>query len=114
MRKDEYRQRRALELMLSTGKSMTKEINAAFEQKTTITSSPSNSEIGTRIERKDLKPLVQRRTQKMIENGLVEEVKQLLGQRLENWAPLQSIGYKEVISHLKGQTPQEDLLRGDQ
>ena len=37
----------------------------------------------------------------MLELGLVDEVKGLLSQGLESWAPLQSVGYKEVLMMLK-------------
>ena len=36
------------------------------------------------------------RTQKMLDAGLVDEVKTLRDKGFKDWAPLQSVGYKEV------------------
>jgi tRNA dimethylallyltransferase len=48
---------------------------------------------------------IQQRTRKMLEQGLVEEVEELLNdsQIKGNERPLQSIGHKQVIQYLKGE-----------
>lgn len=51
-------------------------------------------------------PLIQQRTEKMLKNGLMNEVESLLSQGFTgNEKPLQSIGYKECVSHLRGELP---------
>lgn len=47
--------------------------------------------------------VIQKRTSKMLQNGLIDEVKELLTKgHTGNEKPLQSIGYKETIDHLNG------------
>lgn len=41
----------------------------------------------------------------MLVEGLVQEVDKLLKEGFENWAPLQSVGYKECVEHLRGRLP---------
>ena len=50
------------------------------------------------------------RTQKMLERGLLNEVKHLLDEGLKGWAPISSVGYKECVQVLEGELPQEKLL----
>lgn len=52
--------------------------------------------------RADLRPKVEKRTQKMLEMGLIEEVRLLLSEGFSDWDALQSVGYKEVVAFLQG------------
>lgn len=52
--------------------------------------------IGLTRDRKRLRVSVAARVRKMIERGLVEEVEVLRKKGLSSWAPLSSVGYKEV------------------
>ena len=52
--------------------------------------------------------IIQERTQKMITNGLVDEVTALLKQFSGTERPLQSIGYKETLDFLKGKFASQD------
>ncbi|MGZ3768016.1 MAG: tRNA (adenosine(37)-N6)-dimethylallyltransferase MiaA [Bdellovibrio sp.] len=104
---DHYRIGRALELIRSQGKSVT-QIQADFEQSRQVFPYPL-LKIGPSWDREILRERIALRTEKMLEAGLIDEVKSLLDQGLESWAPMSSVGYKETISFLKGQISREKL-----
>ncbi|WP_097677451.1 tRNA (adenosine(37)-N6)-dimethylallyltransferase MiaA [Anaerosalibacter sp. Marseille-P3206] len=59
--------------------------------------------IGLNMKREELYRRINYRVDKMIENGLVEEVRSLLDMGYsENLNSLQALGYKEIISYIKG------------
>ncbi|MEE3079192.1 MAG: tRNA (adenosine(37)-N6)-dimethylallyltransferase MiaA [Bdellovibrionota bacterium] len=63
------------------------------------------------IEKEQHWKLMEKRASKMIQSGLIEEVKTLLEQGYSgNEKPLQSIGYKETIQYLNGDISDEDEL----
>jgi tRNA dimethylallyltransferase len=66
--------------------------------------------IGLTRERSELYGMIDRRVDQMIGQGLVAEVGQLLG-RSPDRTPLQAIGYKEIVSHLRGDIPLEEAVR---
>ena len=103
---DHYRIRRALEMrMLSQKKPEELEQN--------LTPSPianyQKIKIGLFAEKEILRERVERRAKAMLEEGFVEEV-QALRQKYSDWAPLSSVGYKEVGLYLDQQISKEDLL----
>jgi tRNA dimethylallyltransferase len=54
----------------------------------------------------DLRERIDRRVDEMFARGLVEETRHLLGLGLEqNGAAMQSIGYRQVVEHLRGDRP---------
>lgn len=54
---------------------------------------------------------IRERSQAMLKNGLIEEVRGLLtGGCPPSAKPMQSIGYKQVCEYLQGQIPENDLL----
>jgi len=57
--------------------------------------------IGLQVERKELKQKIRLRTDKMITDGLLNEIKRVLamGYR-EDLKPLQSLGYKQIIGFM--------------
>lgn len=57
-----------------------------------------------------LRPRVERRTAAMLEAGLVEEARRLLGLH-GAVRPLAAIGYREAVAHLRGELPGEQLPR---
>jgi tRNA dimethylallyltransferase len=59
--------------------------------------------IGLDPDRAQLYERINSRVQKMFEAGLVEETKHLLEKYEESSLPLRSLGYKQVVQHLKGQ-----------
>ena len=59
--------------------------------------------IGLRVERDELKKRVHRRAEQMVEAGLLDEVRGLLDRGYhEKLKPLQSLGYKQIISFIRG------------
>jgi tRNA dimethylallyltransferase len=55
------------------------------------------------VEREVLYDNINKRVERMVEAGLVEEVRSLLSSGIsENSQPMKTIGYKEIVSYLKG------------
>lgn len=104
---DHYRIRRAVEHFWNTGSPL----SSARESKDSLNSQLMKSTIHNwdlhhiylDIPKKEHLAIIEERSKKMIEQGLIEEVKDLLTcgfTGLEK--PLQSIGYKEAINYLSG------------
>ena len=103
---DSYRIQRALELIRFLGKTMG-QIQNEFQQEPlpwTVV------KLGLRVERETLRSLVKERTQRMLDGGLIEEVEGLLAEGLSDWAPLQSVGYKETGEYLRGRIDRDQLF----
>ena len=68
--------------------------------------------IGLRFaDRKDMWALIDRRVDAMVDDGLLEEVQNLLGSGLpRNATALQAIGYKEFLGVLEGERTVADAL----
>lgn len=61
----------------------------------------------------ELEPRIALRTTRMFEAGLVDEVRQLLEEGLTHGAPgFDSIGYREVLTHLSGECSLDEALEG--
>ncbi|HVO67451.1 MAG TPA: tRNA (adenosine(37)-N6)-dimethylallyltransferase MiaA [Syntrophales bacterium] len=68
--------------------------------------------IGLTLERSRLYERIDQRTEKMMQEGLVDEVKGLLSKGYsENLKPMQALGYKHIVRHLKGKSSLEDAVR---
>ncbi|GAB4417535.1 MAG: tRNA (adenosine(37)-N6)-dimethylallyltransferase MiaA [Thermodesulfovibrionales bacterium] len=76
--------------------------------------------IGITRDRKELYRLIEQRVDRMIENGLVEEVKAVLKLMRYSSTPslhhstfssMQAIGYKEIAAHLMGEFSRDDAIR---
>lgn len=104
---DQYRIGRAIELIRSQGKGVT-EIQKEFSESRSEFPYPL-LKIGPSWDREVLRERIALRTKKMLEAGLLEEVKSLLDQGFETWAPMSSVGYKETISFLKGSLNRSEL-----
>lgn len=65
--------------------------------------------IGLELPKEDLWKNIDHRTDKMIENGLVEEVQRLLPYKSLN--ALQTVGYKEVFDHLEGRISWKEAIQ---
>ncbi|MDP1758975.1 MAG: tRNA (adenosine(37)-N6)-dimethylallyltransferase MiaA [Thermodesulfovibrionales bacterium] len=96
---------RALEVCLKTQKGISE-----FQQKLTTPLPYEFIKIGFRRERKELYSMLEARVDKMIEAGLVEEVKKILGMNPDK-TPMQAIGYKEIAMYLNGEIPLEEAIR---
>ncbi|GEO08533.1 tRNA (adenosine(37)-N6)-dimethylallyltransferase MiaA [Segetibacter aerophilus] len=86
---------RALEIVLSSGKSIT-----AFRQGLKESRSFNIVKIGLEIPRERLYYQINKRVDLMIKNGLVDEASQLLPQR--NINALQTVGYRELFDFFDG------------
>lgn len=105
---DHYRMERALELMLSEGKSMTT-IQREFSAKSKKIPFPL-LKIGIQFSNEELKNRVLQRTQKMIAKGWIDEAALLVKNGFSNWDPMQSVGYKEILEYIKTPTGKEQLI----
>jgi tRNA dimethylallyltransferase len=105
---DHYRIARAVELMRSHGKTLT-EIRLEFSQRKSDFPYPL-LKIGLRWDREQLRGRILARTEKMLERGLIGEVRSLLKKNLIDWAPLSSVGYMETIEFLEGHLNEKELV----
>lgn len=105
---DEKRILRALEVYLETGKT----ISAHNAETKDLPPRYDAIWIGLRFaDREDMKALIDRRVDKMAEEGLVEEVRALLQSGLPRDATaLQAIGYKEFLGVLEGNSTEAEAL----
>ncbi len=71
-------------------------------------------EIGIKLPRKILYQKINQRVEKMIRNGLVDEVKRIYqsldNKKINTLPSLSGIGYKEIISYLKGKIDLKDAI----
>ena len=65
--------------------------------------------IGITRTRANLRERVTQRTRRMMDQGLIKEVEQLRARGLSKWAPLQSVGYREVQEFLDGRISRKEL-----
>jgi tRNA dimethylallyltransferase len=110
---DSVRVIRALEVMEQTGESIT-----VKQKRHSFADCPYKTyKIGLQIDRKELRQRIILRTEKMISDGLLDEVKNVLSMGYnENLKPLQSLGYKQMIGFLRNQYNWEssiDLIKRD-
>ena len=94
--KNPHRLLRALEVKLSTGKSI-----LDFQTQQKKPRDFANIKIGLEIPGTDLIDRINQRVDIMMQEGLLEEVKSL--QRQQQLNALQTVGYKELFSHLSGE-----------
>ena len=86
-----------------------------FSELNTDIRKPSNKYecilIGLSMNRKVLYERINQRVDKMIEDGLIEEVKSLLNKGYtKNLVSMQAIGYKEIIDYLEGNSTLEEAV----
>jgi tRNA dimethylallyltransferase len=99
---------RALEVMELSGESIVKKQKAhRFDDR------PYECvKIGLRMERSRLYERIDQRTEKMMKDGFVEEVRGLLSMGYSaTLKPLQSLGYKHIVKYIKDSFPLDDALR---
>lgn len=98
---------RALEVYYQTGETMTEQIKRSREV-------PSKYEfvlIGLRMDRNLLYDRINRRVDKMFENGLVQEVEKLVEMGYDkNAIAMQAIGYKEVLAYLRKEISYDEAV----
>nr|WP_325196078.1 tRNA (adenosine(37)-N6)-dimethylallyltransferase MiaA [uncultured Oscillibacter sp.] len=105
---DEKRILRALEVYLETGKTIT----AHNEETKKLPPRYDAVWIGLQFEdRADMKALIDRRVDKMVEEGLLEEVRRLLESGLPRASTaLQAIGYKEFLGVADGTATEAEAI----
>jgi tRNA dimethylallyltransferase len=97
---------RALEVYKLTGKPI-----SAFQQQWDANASQDWTIIGLRREKTEESKRINARVKKMIDAGLVDEVKQLLAEPTPLSKQARSaIGYAEIINHLSGRTTLDDAI----
>jgi tRNA dimethylallyltransferase len=97
---------RALEVYKLTGKPI-----SSFQQQWDTDISHDWTIIGLRREKPEESKRINARVKKMIDSGLVDEVKQLLAEPiLLSKQAGSAIGYAEIINHLAGQTTLDDAI----
>jgi len=107
---DTYRVKRTYVMLKSSGKPL-KQIRSEFEESKIKNKVKNPSQrVGLYIERDHLRKLIRERVGIMVKSGLVEEVEALLAKGLEDWQPMKSVGYKEVVRHLKGDLTLEEMV----
>lgn len=97
---------RALEVFHGTGRPLT----AYYEEQ-----EPPPFDFRTVVlhrERRELYDRINRRVDRMLDSGLLDEVQHLLDQGFDPATnPLQTIGYQEPIAHLRGEIDYEEMVR---
>jgi tRNA dimethylallyltransferase len=96
--KDRVRVVRALEVYWTTGKPLSVHHQSGSEPLSGL----RTLIVGLDPGREELKKRIEARTQAMIEQGLLDEVRGLLDRYGSDIRPLQAIGYKEAVSMLRG------------
>ncbi len=102
---DHYRLVRAIEMMRSQRKTLS-QIKNALPKEPRLKA----FKICLMPDKSDLIPIVARRTQLMLDQGLIEETQKLIEKVPHTWRPLQSVGYFEVLKFLAGEVSKADLF----
>jgi tRNA dimethylallyltransferase len=110
---DAVRVIRALEVLEQSGQSI-----ITLQQKHAFADCPYDvCKIGLCVERDELKRRIAARTEKMVELGLVDEVRGLLARGYsEKLKAMQSLGYKQVVEFIRGRCAWDralDLINRD-
>ncbi len=97
---DKVRLVRALEIYRNSGLPP----SAAFRLSRSPFAAHRFIRIGLQVDRELLYQNISRRVDRMLANGLVDEVKGLLKSHPPSCPPFRSLGYKEILSYLRGET----------
>ncbi len=98
---------RALDVWMQTGKPF-----SGFHSKTSFERPANMSVFALHWPRKTLHQRIELRCDQMIENGLIEEVKEILKQGYSpDLQALQTVGYKQVIQYLNGEISYEQMVK---
>lgn len=108
---DHYRIARAIEMMRTHGKSVT-EVVQEFEAKRQPFPFPL-TKWGLFFEKEILLERIQMRTAKMVSAGLLQEVRSRIDEGFVEWAPLNSVGYREAKEFILSEKAENDLNLGD-
>ena len=95
---------RALEVKIGTGLSI-----SSFQKRKSASRPFNIFKIGLNLNREELYERINSRMDKMIENGLFEEARQLYP--FKNHNALQTVGYKEIFDYFDGKYGKEEAIR---
>jgi tRNA dimethylallyltransferase len=101
--KNPHRLMRALEVKLSTGRSIIE-----FQTKQKEERDFNIVKIGLELPREDLYQRINKRVDEMMQHGLAEEVKGL--QKFQKLNALQTVGYRELFGHFVGDLSLDDAV----
>ncbi len=110
---DDYRLLRALDIIHSSGKSLT-EIEEEHAKQTQNAFPYPYKKIGIKKPEGELKQRILERTDKMFAMGWLDEVDQFVQGQKSDWRALQSVGYKDLLKYLQtpiSQRPSVELLK---
>ncbi|MFC8151781.1 tRNA (adenosine(37)-N6)-dimethylallyltransferase MiaA [Bacillus paralicheniformis] len=96
---------RALEILHTTGKTMSEHMEGQRKELLYTTAL-----IGLTMEREVLYDRINSRVDQMMDEGLLNEVKQLYDENIRNCQSVQAIGYKELYAHLEGRSSLEEAV----
>jgi tRNA dimethylallyltransferase len=104
---DSVRVIRALEVLEQTGESI-----LAIQKRHSFADCPYKTyKIGLQLDHAELKQRIIMRTEKMIDVGLLDEVKSILGLGYSyKLKPLQSLGYKQIIGFIRKEYDWDNVL----
>lgn len=96
---DHYRLVRALEIIRHTGQRPSELKANSVQNKNGLPY--ASIKIGFDFEKDEFAKRVQQRTEAMLGAGLIEETESFIKKGHRNWAPLQSVGYRETVEYLE-------------
>ena len=106
---DHFRLVRAIEILRHNGRKPS-QLRAESEQLKNKNSLPfPYIKMGFMLEKEQSLGLVEKRTGWMVANGIIEETDLFLKQGFKEWAPLSSVGYREVVEYLTHNNSREWL-----
>jgi len=107
---DRYRILRALEVYKLSGITLSEH----FKRQKSAHKDPGAREyikIGLTQQRKELHGKIKQRTISMVEAGWVGEVEELLEEGADaSWPGMRTLGYPEVVQHIKGKLPVDEMI----
>ena len=100
---------KALERCMATGSTLL-ELKVEFEKKPTPYCNFQKKTCLVDRGDEDIENLIKFRTQSMLANGLIEEVEGLIDRGLlHNYPASSSVGYREILSYLRGELSRDEL-----
>lgn len=101
---------RALEVYRLTGRPISKFWDEHRRRRGAINRASTFAKFGLTLSKDELHRRIDERVDRMIEAGLVEEVRSLVEQWGTGAPGLKIIGYKEVVAHLEGKIPLREAV----
>jgi tRNA dimethylallyltransferase len=106
---DTYRLKRAMNVCLSTGRAWSALREEFMREAKSPLAEYRKVKIGLKLNRSDLREVIEERTEDMLRRGLVEETKDLIEKFGDDCKALGSVGYKESVDFIKGDISSQEL-----